>query len=237
MLAFLKRQRKRFDFYEVGFHGDEYLLQFVDVIIRDCDCFIETGTNVGSTLAYMARNYARLECLSCEPDEDAYRLALDHTSRLSNVSVYNETSQEFLIRLDREYSHFFNKNVLFWLDSHGYGFKWPLREEIAFISSGFKSPYILIDDFKVPGSDCFGYDAYEGQECSLDYIQGALKPRPDYSLYYPLYTEKTSRHHPLKGWGLIGFGHENGLKLPDALKGKIRHLYMNRSGEGENDAS
>lgn len=228
MFASIKRKKRRFDFFEVGFHGDKYLLELVDIIIRDCNYFIETGTNVGSTLAYVGRNYAQIKCLSCEPDTEAYNYALKNTSKLENISIYNETSLEFILRIKQEHSHLFNKNVLFWLDSHGYGFKWPLKEEIAFITAKFVSAYILIDDFRVPGLDSFGYDEYEGQECSFDYIKDALNPKPSYNLYYPVYTERTSKHHPLRGWGLIGFGYTNQLMVPDSLRDKIKHLDINK---------
>jgi hypothetical protein len=115
-----------------------------------------------------------------------------------------------------------SENVLFWLDAHGYGFKWPLREEVSFITGHFQTAYVLIDDFKVPGLDCFGYDLYDGQECSFDYIRDALDESIEYSLYYPSYTERTSRHHPLRGWGLIEFGHEAALELPTTLRDKVR---------------
>jgi hypothetical protein len=234
MYPFKKRKKRRFDFFKVGFHGDRYLLELVDMIIRDCDYFIETGTNVGSTLAYVGRNYAHVRCLSCEPDTEAFNFALENTSGLANISIYNESSREFILRIKQDYNHLFDKKVLFWLDSHGYGFKWPLKEEVSFITSNFKSPYILIDDFKVPGLDIFGYDEYEGQECSFNYIKDAINPKSSLKLYYPIYTERTSKHHPLRGWGLIEFGHANKLNVSDYLRYKIRHLDITNQRERHN---
>ena len=75
MFATIKKEKNRFDFFMVGFHGDKYLLQFVDVMIRNCNYFIETGTNVGSTLAYIGRTYTQIKCLSCEPDKEAFNCA------------------------------------------------------------------------------------------------------------------------------------------------------------------
>ncbi|MGA1864745.1 MAG: hypothetical protein ACMUHX_06750 [bacterium] len=231
MYPFKKRKKRVFDFFELGFHGDKYLLELVNIIIPDCNYFMETGTNVGSTLAYVGRNYDHVKCLSCEPDTEAFNNAIKNTSGLANISIYNESSLEFILRIKLEYTHLFNKNVLFWLDSHGYGFKWPIKEEISFITANFKSPYILIDDFKVPGLDCFGYDEYSGQECSFDYIKDALNPNLSLRLYYPIYTERTSRHHPLRGWGLIEFGHTSELKIPDSLLDKIQYIDINNYSE------
>jgi hypothetical protein len=115
-----------------------------------------------------------------------------------------------------------DKRVLFWLDAHGYGFEWPLRKEISFITTNFERAYILIDDFKVPGLDCFGFDEYDGQVCSFEYIKSALNPGLEYRLCYPNYKERTSAHHPLRGWGLLEFGHNEDLTLPASLRNKVR---------------
>lgn len=217
-----KHTPSRFVLYETGFHGDEQLLAVVDTIMQSVKVFVETGTNVGSTLAYVARKYPHVRCFSCEPDMQAFQYAHQNTSELPNVYLFNETSQHFLERIQREYPYLFKDDTLFWLDAHGYGFEWPLRDEISFITRRFRKVYILIDDFKVPGLDCFKYDAYQGQECSFEYIKDALDPTKRYALYYPNYTERTSEHHPLRGWGLIEFGHEQALRLPDSLRDRVR---------------
>jgi hypothetical protein len=182
--------------------------------------FIETGANVGSTLAYVARKYPDIQCFSCEPDCAAFQRAKKNTEHLPNVTVRNTTSPDFLRWLAKQCPDCFS-DALFWLDAHGRGFKWPLKEEVAFISANCASAYILIDDFKVPGLDAFGYDEYGGQECSFDYIKDVLQTNLEYRLYYPRYVERTSSYHPLRGWGLIEFGHSSELSLPRNLHGKV----------------
>lgn len=110
------------------------------------------------------------------------------------------------------------------MDAHGYGFEWPLKEEVFFITRAFKRAHVLIDDSKVPGLDCFGYDKYKEQICSLDYLKDAINPRIEYQLYYPCYTDRTSRYHPLRGWGLIVFGFDRELKLPGFLQDKVKRV-------------
>ncbi len=219
----------RFRFYDTGFHGDQHLLKLVEFLAFDRQFFIETGTNVGSTLAYFARTYPHIECWSCEPDVEAYRHAV-RNARITNTRVFNETSQEFLTRLSKN-SSIFKERVLFWLDAHGYGFQWPLRDEIAFITSRFASGYILIDDFRVPDGDAFGFDKYGDQECSFEYIQNSISPATEYNLYYPNYREKTSTFHPLRGWGLITFGTTADLALPLPLQRLIRHAVKGESNK------
>jgi hypothetical protein len=195
------------------------LLSLVDSIMRKgIVYFIETGTNVGSTLAYVAKTYPHLQCLSCEPDSKAYKKALQNCGRYKNVSLYNMTSQEFISYIKKNKPEVFQQECLFWLDAHGYGFRWPLRDEINFLTANLKNGYVLIDDFKVPHLDCFGYDEYDGQICSYDFIKDAFATN-DFELYYPHYAERTSVHHPLRGWALIVLGGD--FSIPHNLSDKI----------------
>lgn len=210
-------------FIDVGFHGDEYLLSLVDHLAGQCRVFVETGSNVGSTLAYVARTYPDLRCLSCEPERSAFEQAREHTSQYGNVFLFSGRSQEFIHYLVDHESTIFSQPCLFWLDAHGYGFEWPLKNELEFITSCIGSAYILIDDFKVPGRDDFKYDIYQDQICSYDFVKGALNPSRTYQLYYPTYKDKTSKHHPLCGWGLLVIGH-NDFQIPEQLAGKMERV-------------
>ena len=200
----------RFVFHDIGFHGDRYLLKLVEALLHRCDLFVETGSNVGTTVAYVGRTHPDITCLSCEPDKEAFSLALRNTAELPNVKITDELSEKFLANLFTQ-SGYAEKNILFWLDAHGYGFRWPLREELSIITNTLSRAYILIDDFLVPELPCFGYDRYEGQECSLEYIRSSLSDTHAYRIYFPSYTEKTSKHHPLRGWVLLEFGQETDL--------------------------
>lgn len=225
MFNFFKKPKRQISsFLNLGFHGDKYLLEIVDTLAQRCECFVETGANVGSTLAYVAKQYPQIQCISCEPDGPAFEEARKNTSELGNVRLYNELSQDFIRRIEREMPELFGKNTLSWLDAHGYGFKWPLKDELAFITGKFKKGFILIDDFKVPGLDCFKYDVYEDQVCSFDFIKGSLNTEHEYAVYYPNYTEKTSPHHPLTGWGLIVFG-QPGFTLAPEIASKTKKAF------------
>lgn len=212
--------REASQFIDIGFHGDEYLLGLAEHLAGKSKVFVETGANVGSTLAYVARSYPWLRCLSCEPDRSAFVQASANTGKLGNVSLFNGTSQQFIEQLSKHESEIFSEPSLFWLDAHGYGFEWPLKKELEFITNRFSSGYILIDDFKVPGRDYFLFDEYQGQICSYDYVKDALSSGKSYQLYYPTYQDKTSKHHPLCGWGLLVFGHED-FRIPEQLSGKM----------------
>ena len=219
----IKQVRPVSPFFDVGFHGDEYLLKLANHLAANTKAFIETGANVGSTLAYVARVHPSLRCLSCEPDSSAHEAAMKNAGKYPNVFLLHGTSQEFISYLDKNEEWVFAEACMFWLDAHGYGFEWPLKKELEFITQKFKTGYILIDDFKVPGQERFGYDQYQEQICSYDYIKGVLNPAKTYQLYYPTYQDKTSKHHSLRGWGLLVFGHDD-FSIPGQVADKVERV-------------
>lgn len=211
----VKRPEATFRFFDTGFHGDTYLLRLVDFLIKDRRYFIETGANVGSTLAYIARTYPHATCLSCEPGEEAYNHARQHTREYPNIKLYPELSPHFFDVIAADYPGVFQAPALFWLDSHCWGFEWPLKAEIKYITTHFKDAFILIDDFQVPHSPQFAFHKEDTRASNFEYIKDAIMT-PQYRLFYPAYTEKTSKHHPLTGFGLIVTGNP-GLCLPEEL--------------------
>lgn len=219
--SLLGKRRKLSDFLTVGFHGDRYLGELALSCILQAEQFIETGTNVGSSLLYVLQHFPNLDAYSCEPDKEAYNFALTKVKKFKNVKLFNQLSTDMLHNISRFDTSVLEKDTVFWLDAHGYGYQWDLKEEINFITQHFRKGYIFIDDFQVPGLDCFKYDEYDGQICCFDFIKDSFKQGLKFSLYYPAYTEKTSEYHPLIGWGLIDFGHKNELKIPHDLKEKI----------------
>lgn len=220
--AFQKRPHaiRQSQFVDVGFHGDEYLLGLARHIAGKSKIFIETGSNVGSTLAYVAKNNPQIRCFSCEPDQSAFDQTSANAGKYGNVALFNGTSQQFIEHLFKHEPWIFSEQCLFWLDAHGYGFEWPLKKELEFITGHFDSGYILIDDFKVPGREQFGYDQYREQICSYEYVKDILNAGKAYQLYYPTYQDKTSTHHPLRGWGLLVFGHDD-FRIPEQLADKM----------------
>lgn len=196
-----------------GFHGDTYLTRLVDHVLGRhvlprAGTFLETGANIGSTLGDVVRRFPELECVSCEPDAEAFAVARRHAVVRRGVRLLLGTSQELMGVLDQDHDREqrFTRPLLAWLDAHGYGFEWPLRDEIRFVTERFSSGFLLIDDFRVPGDPAFGWDQYQGHECSFDYVRESIADGVAYRLYYPGYTEHTSPWHPLRGWGLVQFG-------------------------------
>lgn len=214
-----KRRKVSGELHDLGFHGDTYLIKVADTLLKRSEYFIETGTNVGNTLLYVAKNYSFKKMLSCEPDKGAFDASVKNLTGNDNVTIFNTGSPEFLNNILENNPGLCDTLCCFWLDAHGYGFDWPLQYEINFITKHFKQAFILIDDFKVPGHDQFLYDEYKNQQCSFDYIKDSLCV-DTYKLYYPKYKDKTSTYHPLKGWGLIVIG-DIDINIMENLEDKI----------------
>lgn len=112
-----------------------------------------------------------------------------------------------------------NENLsFFFLDAHGKGFEWPLKQEIEQITNRLSKAIILIDDFKVPNNPQFVYDKYGGQECGMSFIRDELNPKRNYVFIYPKYKIKTSNYHHFPGYVIIlmGLTTEN-INIPNQL--------------------
>jgi len=197
-------------FGDRAFHGDEYLLRLVDYLMPHCINFIETGTHRGDTFAYVAHNYPYRFSAGCEPNESYLKEAQTKVRGLINVETFKMTSQDFLPYIYEDDP--LDCKRLFWLDAHGHGFDWPLAFEIGFITSHYNKAFILIDDFQVPGKPQFSYDISTGNICSYETIKKFINN--DYRVYYPAYTERTSKTMKLVGWGLL----VKDWEIPEELK-------------------
>lgn len=191
---------------DLGFHGDRYLLDLVSQIIPQCSAMIETGSNVGSTARYTAKTYPNLKVYSCEPDPKAFKTATQTVRPYPHAHIYKQLSPGFLPWIHEKFPQLNTSLNFYFLDAHGFGYTWPLKEEVRFITGQLKQAFILVDDAEVPNQPQFSYSAYDGQICNLEHFVNALAPGKRYIVAYPSYQEHTSPHHPLVGYVLIAFG-------------------------------
>jgi len=222
LILVIKKILKEGDFLEIteqilGFHGDQYLLNLVNFLLLESDFYIETGTRRGVTLKYVADGYKNLRLFSCEPNKEFFAIAEAKLRGYSNCKIYNETSQNFIPKILDTYD--LNENLsFFFLDAHGKGFEWPLRQEIEQITHRLRKAIILIDDFKVPNNPQFVYDVYDGQECKMSFIQDKLNAKRDYELIYPKYKIKTSNYPHFLGYIVILMGlNVEEINIPNQL--------------------
>jgi hypothetical protein len=143
--------------------------------------FIETGTNVGDTLANAEREFER--CVSIEYNRQLYEGALLRFARSRSVTLWHGHSPDVLLEVIKP-----SVPTTFWLDAHYFGNgntlgptgQCPLLAELRAILSfqWVVAPIILIDDAYMfddsvshPGSDKpfwssneSGWDIYRRQD-------------------------------------------------------------------------
>lgn len=202
----MQTQPTRFTLLPEGFHCDKHLQKVAQILLSEANFFIETGTNVGSTLHYVARSHPEVSCYSCEPDAKAYTQAQANTCTQSNVKIFQEDALTFLQRLTDLHPDCRKQRTVFWLDAHCFGHGWPLPAEVKFIAAQFEQPWILIDDCEVPGRPDFAFHAFPGENCTINTVLHALPTHEPYRLWHPSYQEHTSPCHPLTGWCLLALG-------------------------------
>jgi len=186
--------------WPTGCHGDPNIMKIADWAAKRVTQFVETGTDAGSTIGYIARMYPRLECNSCEADARMYNAACENLINHPNVVLYLASSTKFLYDIHP------HPSALFWLDAHSHGWGCELDQEVAIVLERWDSGYIFMDDFHVPYSPGFGFDWYE-QFGPLSWAN-VSKVLPDElrrkikSISYPCYEPKKGT----RGFGFIVFG-------------------------------
>ena len=187
-----------------AFHGDIELKKTVILLSIATTEFIETGTYLGHSTDYIASLFPTKKIYTCEVNTEYFNKAKDNLSIYNNVNLSNLPSPTFLKGLFSKNK--VNEKSLFFLDAH-WELPWPLKDELSVISNSIKKAVIIIDDFKIKGLLRFGYDAYENQECCLDYIKQYLSNLNNYDILYPAYKQNQAFDHQphgdLRGYAII----------------------------------
>jgi len=137
--------------------------------------FIETGTHLGDTLAYMAHDKT-IQCTSIELDDGFYQRAKARFTSYTNVELLLGDSGAQLPQVVRQ----LKSPALFWLDGHYSGsttargdLDTPVSDELqAILGSPIHTHVILIDDAR-----CFdGSNGYP----NLDDLLKVVREQSDY---------------------------------------------------------
>jgi len=141
---------------------------------------IETGTFYGYTTAFFAERAKKVYTIEITPDrwnQPPWRgafhgSAIELLTGYDNIDMYEGSSPDVLPTILKEIPS--EEPILFYLDAHGYEY-WPLLDELGIIADIVGSrAVIIIDDIKIPGKD-YGFDSYNGVDCSLELIDDKLK--------------------------------------------------------------
>ncbi len=144
------------------------------------DTAVETGTFLGDTTLFFSLNFDHVHTI--EGSEVVYRRAKERLKYCTNVQCHLGSSEKVFRDILPSLQ---DKRILFYLDAHAYhldaerqGFHyWPILDELEEISKTHKDNCIVvIDDFKVPGTDIHGCLDLNGEnELSHGYIQSRLR--------------------------------------------------------------
>jgi len=193
------------DTSRIGFHGDRHLVRAVARALEDATLFVETGSNEGASLAYTASLRPDLPMRSCEPSDTGLAKARERCAPYPHVRISGQPSPDALFDVISEFPDLAEQRPVFWLDAHAHGVPLPLDQEVALLTSAYPRGHMFIDDFQVPDRPWFGFDAYPDGTISLEYVLPHLDRMQTYTVTVPRYRERTSTHHPLRGWCCISW--------------------------------
>lgn len=182
-----------------GFHGDPHLMRLFDTLVPNVSHFVETGTEAGSTVAYVARMYPSIQCWTCEADQGTHELAKANTANLPTINHSHMHSDEWLQVVPVA-------PAIFWLDAHSHGWGCSLGQEINAILERWGSGYIFMDDFQVPERDDLGFDWYSTYgKLNWETVANDIAPEQMAKVkerFYPGYPGFVTA----RGWMLLTFG-------------------------------
>ncbi len=135
---------------------------------------VETGTFKGTTTAFMSD--AGVPVYTVEVNPRFFGFARMRLCRRRNVALRCQDSRSALrFWLDGELRQRANDTIFFYLDAHWHD-DLPLAAELAIVFERCQKAIVMIDDFRVPHDDGYGYDAYgPGQALEPAYIQGVIE--------------------------------------------------------------
>tara|TARA_B100001248_G_C27359774_1_gene445801 strand:- start:681 stop:1463 length:783 start_codon:yes stop_codon:yes gene_type:complete len=152
------------------------------------DEIFETGTLLGNTTEFFGKFDAKVT--SVEISELYFLISKIRFIDKKNIKIIKGNSSDVLLNIIPN-----NKRIFFYLDAHSQS-SLPLKKEIHHCLK-FENSVILIDDFKVPKNDSFGYDTYNNLDLSLENYNEII----DKDLYFPNY--KTDKDVGNRGYVII----------------------------------
>ncbi len=166
------------------FNGQVFRQRIFTELIRHIDftAIVETGTFRGTTTEFMQKA-SGLPVHTVEKNPRTHGYAGWRFRRNPKIVTRCGDSRSFLKSLFRE-PLFCRKPVFFYLDAH-WDDDLPLLEEIELIMAHCPRGVVMIDDFKVPGDEGYGYDAYgKGKTVDLKYI-AHLRKKLAFEAFFP----------------------------------------------------
>lgn len=157
------------------FNGQSYRQKIFQELVGKIDFswIVETGTFRGVTTQFMHRQ-SGVPIHTGEVNPRFFAYARTRLRKDPLVNLYNMDSREFLAYLLQNDLIKKKDNLFFYLDAH-WAEDLPLLEETEFVFEHFPDAVVMVDDFRVPGDDGYGYDDYgHGKSLCLEYLAPAV---------------------------------------------------------------
>lgn len=149
------------------FNGDTYVCEeFIRLkTLFNITHIVETGTCLGYTTKWFCENFKQVKTV--EINNTYFNIAYENRlSAFENVEMFLGDSVDKLeYMLDENH-----KNTIVFLDAH-WGDNCPLERELDIIASKNATPIIVIHDFKVPDNAELGYDSYNNQPFTYEWLE------------------------------------------------------------------
>lgn len=127
---------------------------------------VETGTFQGNTTRALNLLFDNVH--SIEIIEKNYKHSKEHLQGNEQIHLHLGDSTQTLPLILKELQ---NESVLLYLDAH-WGRNWPILDEIKAAAQTHKDRcVIVIDDVLVPGYEEIGFDEFDNQPLSYEFIQ------------------------------------------------------------------
>jgi predicted O-methyltransferase YrrM len=209
------------------FNGQKNRARVFDALNREVqfENYVETGTFLGMTTDFLARTARErgAHVYSCEINDRHFVIASRTVGMLQNVQLYHGNSVDFLRSLSSTLSRALN---FVYLDAHWNEYL-PLRDELLILKN-WQNTVVMIDDFKVPSDERFGWDKYDDeQEICLQHIDGSFGGN---AVYFPNYPATDEGAVAARGYCVIAMSEPLG-KVLDRIS-LLRRLNQSRDSIG-----
>jgi len=143
-----------------GFNGQQGRQALFRELARVCDfrVLVETGTYIGDTAGWLAREF-KLPVWTSEVEPNFVTVAQKRFRHLPNLQISESDARTFLDVLIATGAA--KAGAFFYLDAH-WGTDAPLVTELSLIARRCTEFVVMVDDFEVPGDDGYSFDDYGG---------------------------------------------------------------------------
>ena len=134
---------------------------------------IETGTCLGSTAIFLGQNFDRT--FTIEINKSWLKIAINRIESAgvaSKVKAFLGSSEKLLEDIIQLYS--IGNDTIMFADSHWNQYC-PLQDELRVVAKNKIKPVIAVHDFLVPNEPALGYDSYNGQPFTYEWIKPLLE--------------------------------------------------------------